>query len=261
MRAEIQGQEERKENKKKKDEVENRRKKEEKLSTLHAERNSGERENEEREKERRKSEKIEGRYIMDGNRFPEKRIHENQKIAKSPGDKISEMRRNSDKERSENKKGVEELKGQGERKGNPNMTARSIGISVDRAKVEERLAALMKEFGIKGEIGYERGKRYGEGEDSGGVSDEEIKTIYARLVKSKVEDEFEIPPSLKDKELVCTVFMKIGSNGELLELKIESSSGDPNFDVFVLRSIKKASPFPPPPSYPIEFIVRFSNMR
>ncbi len=128
---------------------------------------------------------------------------------------------------------------------------------IDRAKLDEKLAALMREFGVTA------GKADGEEGREGDMSDEDmnrIKLLYARLVRSRVEERFEVPPSLRKKELICTVFMKIDVDGGILELKIDKSSGDQNFDTFVLRSIMEAAPFPPPPS-PMEFIIRFSNMR
>lgn len=149
-------------------------------------------------------------------------------------------------------------------------------ISVDREKVEERLSALMKEFGVSGAGGGKVGSSVGRGIGGSGVGGvgvgegegevdgpdtEEIKMIYARLVKSRVEERFEIPPSLKERDLICTVFMKVGGNGEILDIRIDRTSGDPNFDAFVIRSIMSASPFPPPPSSPLDFVIRFSNNR
>jgi TonB family protein len=41
-------------------------------------------------------------------------------------------------------------------------------------------------------------------------------------------------------------------------MDLEESSGNRNFDIFVMKAIRKSSPFPPPPSE-LEIYVRFSN--
>jgi outer membrane biosynthesis protein TonB len=41
-------------------------------------------------------------------------------------------------------------------------------------------------------------------------------------------------------------------------MDLEESSGNRNFDIFVMKAIRSSSPFPPPPSE-LEIYVRFSN--
>jgi len=50
-----------------------------------------------------------------------------------------------------------------------------------------------------------------------------------------------------EPEWETLVFIRLESDGALLEEKIEASSGNEEFDRSVLRAIVKAAPFPPPP--------------
>ncbi len=58
--------------------------------------------------------------------------------------------------------------------------------------------------------------------------------------------------------LVANVRVRILQNGQIQDVKVESSSGNRNFDDSVVRAVYKASPVPPPPP---DLYSRFSDVR
>ncbi len=99
-------------------------------------------------------------------------------------------------------------------------------------------------------------------EDSNGTESprlkEDIKLLYAKLVQEIVQKNFEIPPSMKSRRLITTVYVKIDDKGNITDAKVIETSGDRNFDLFVMKALKGSSPFPAPPTE-LEFLIRFSN--
>ncbi len=51
-----------------------------------------------------------------------------------------------------------------------------------------------------------------------------------------------------DKRLRAQVRLTVLPTGQLAEIRIERSSGDPDFDESTLRAVREASPVPPPPA-------------
>ncbi len=95
------------------------------------------------------------------------------------------------------------------------------------------------------------------GTENGGAAQTFI-SLYAQLIRESIKKNFVIPPSLKGEFLSCVVYLKIGQDGSILDMDLEESSGNRNFDIFVMKAIRNSSPFPPPPSE-LEIYVRFSN--
>jgi TonB family protein len=76
--------------------------------------------------------------------------------------------------------------------------------------------------------------------------------LYFRTVQQKVKDSWTFPGGSND--LSADVEFSIGADGTLNGVKIAKSSGDAAFDDSVMRAIKRAAPFPPPPDrYRLQF--------
>ena len=69
--------------------------------------------------------------------------------------------------------------------------------------------------------------------------------LYFRTVQQRVKDAWTFPGGSND--LSADVEFSIGADGTLNGVKIAKSSGDSAFDESVLRAIRRAAPFPPPP--------------
>jgi len=69
--------------------------------------------------------------------------------------------------------------------------------------------------------------------------------LYFRTVQQKVKDAWTFPGG--SNELSADVEFSIGADGALNGVKIAKSSGDSAFDESVIRAIRRAAPFPPPP--------------
>jgi TonB family protein len=91
------------------------------------------------------------------------------------------------------------------------------------------------------------GHGYGVGPGSGGagiLSDPEF-LLYYQKVQERIKDEWTFAGGRKD--LTTTVNFAIGPDGKLTGLEIAQSSNNASFDQSVLRAIRRAAPFPPPP--------------
>jgi TonB family protein len=91
------------------------------------------------------------------------------------------------------------------------------------------------------------GKGYGIGSGTGSMGKlEDLQyLLYFRTVQHKVKDAWTFPGG--SNELSADVEFSIGADGALNSVKIAKSSGDSAFDESVLRAIRRAAPFPPPP--------------
>ncbi len=91
------------------------------------------------------------------------------------------------------------------------------------------------------------GKGYGVGSGAGGMGiqqDPEF-LLYYQTVQDKIKKAWNFFGGSND--LTATVDFSIGPDGTLTAAKIGNSSKDPAFDDSVIRAIKRAAPFPPPP--------------
>ncbi len=68
---------------------------------------------------------------------------------------------------------------------------------------------------------------------------------YEALMHQKVKQNWIQPPSSRKK--VCIVKINMIPTGDVIDITIISSSGDPVFDRSVVHAIKKSSPLPVPP--------------
>lgn len=198
------------------------------------------------------------------------------KISKGKNKKAKERYRNKKKVKA--KKKVRKEKGYGRRtikkggvkkkdEGNnkaKSQKVRSKGKSVSQARgaspskeeisrIEKEISSLVRSYGGAGDR---------EGDSTLLEAYQKVKMVYAEMVKSLVEENFKIPQTMKQKKLSCIVYIRIGEDGEIQHIKIEKSSGDTRYDLFVLKTVRESAPFPPPPSgSEIELYLRFVNMK
>ena len=86
------------------------------------------------------------------------------------------------------------------------------------------------------------------GMSRGGPIDVQV-GLYISEVWQRLMTAFRVPPVLMDKKyLEAIVVLKIGRNGDVMDVKIEESSSNTIYDETVLRTIKAASPFPSLPT-------------
>jgi TolA protein len=91
------------------------------------------------------------------------------------------------------------------------------------------------------------GKGYGVGSGTGsmGIQQDPEFLLYYQTVQDKIKKAWNFFGGSND--LTATVDFSIGPDGTLTAAKIGNSSKDPAFDDSVIRAIKRAAPFPPPP--------------
>lgn len=101
-------------------------------------------------------------------------------------------------------------------------------------------------------------KRFGEPDDQGqldgdkeGVALEgEIKDAYFARVSARIQKQHEISATISDEERVrlkCVIALKIDGEGNVLEARVQQSSGNDVYDNGALAAAKRASPMPAPP--------------
>ncbi len=98
------------------------------------------------------------------------------------------------------------------------------------------------------------GSGYGTGSGTGsaGIQQDPQFLLYYRTVQQKIKDAWIFPGGSND--LTATVTFSIGPDGALTGIKLAQSSKDQAFDDSVVRAIRHAAPFPPPPEkYRSEF--------
>ena len=129
----------------------------------------------------------------------------------------------------------------------------SIGTRSDEGEagiVSERPSVILGVSGERGPVASNansEGSGYGVGSGTGSMGKlEDLQyLLYFRTVQQKVKDAWTFPGGSND--LKADVEFSIGADGTLNGVKIAKSSGDSAFDESVLRAIRRAAPFPPPP--------------
>jgi len=91
------------------------------------------------------------------------------------------------------------------------------------------------------------GKGYGVGPGTGseGIQQDAGFLLYYQQVQKKIKDAWSFAGD--NPELTATVTFGINPDGSLNAIKVTESSRDPAFDDSVVRAIRRAAPFPPPP--------------
>ncbi|MGH7987024.1 MAG: TonB family protein [Candidatus Binataceae bacterium] len=91
------------------------------------------------------------------------------------------------------------------------------------------------------------GKGYGIGSGTGsaGIQQDVQFLLYYHAVQEKIKDAWSF--SGNNPDLTATVTFRIGPDGTLTGVRVTDSSRDLAFDDSVVRAIRRAAPFPPPP--------------
>ena len=91
------------------------------------------------------------------------------------------------------------------------------------------------------------GSGYGVGAGSGsaGILQSEEFLLYCQTVKKRIQDAWNFAG--KNPKLTATVTVGINPDGSLNAVRVSDASRDPAFDDSVVRAIRLAAPFPPPP--------------
>ncbi len=85
----------------------------------------------------------------------------------------------------------------------------------------------------------------GPGTGSAGIQKDPEFLLYYETIRKRIKDAWSFPGTNND--LSTAVLFAIGPNGELNGVKVLESSRDAAFDDSVVRAIRRAAPFPPPP--------------
>jgi TonB family protein len=91
------------------------------------------------------------------------------------------------------------------------------------------------------------GNGYGVGAGTGSVGTLQSAEflLYCQTVKKRIQDAWNFAG--KDPKLTATVTVGINPDGSLNVVRVSDGSQDPAFDDSVVRAIRLAAPFPPPP--------------
>jgi TonB family protein len=99
---------------------------------------------------------------------------------------------------------------------------------------------------VVGKVASEgRGYGVGPGEGSEGILKDPEFLLYYKTVQDQIKKAWSFTGGSND--LTATVDFAIGPDGALIGAKIGASSNDSSFDDSVIRAIRRAAPFPPPP--------------
>ena len=90
-----------------------------------------------------------------------------------------------------------------------------------------------------------RGYGIGAGTGSAGILQSAEFLLYCQTVKKRIQDAWNFAG--KNPKLTATVTVGINPDGSLNAVRVSDASRDPAFDDSVVRAIRLAAPFPPPP--------------
>ena len=90
-----------------------------------------------------------------------------------------------------------------------------------------------------------RGYGVGAGTGSAGILQSAEFLLYCQTVKKRIQDAWNFAG--KNPKLTATVTVGINPDGSLNAVRVSDASRDPAFDDSVVRAIRLAAPFPPPP--------------
>jgi protein TonB len=90
-----------------------------------------------------------------------------------------------------------------------------------------------------------KGAGVGPGAGSEGIQQDAEFLLYYQQVQDKIKKAWSFGGN--NPELTATVTFGINPDGSLSSIKVSTSSRDPAFDDSVVRAIRRAAPFPPPP--------------
>jgi protein TonB len=86
----------------------------------------------------------------------------------------------------------------------------------------------------------------GAGTGSAGIQQDLQFLLYYRTVQERIKKAWSFAGG-GSSDLTASVTFAIGTDGQLTGVKVTQSSRDPAFDDSVIRAIRRAAPFPPPP--------------
>ena len=92
-----------------------------------------------------------------------------------------------------------------------------------------------------------RGNKISKGSSAKGVATDSLETTYFDAVLEKVQNEWELPQWLQDKNLSAKVLIQIDRRGMVTHTQFIQSSGNEQFDAAVKHAIQASAPFPLPP--------------
>ena len=114
----------------------------------------------------------------------------------------------------------------------------------DRNEEQDLESLIEKTIGTSTPEGHEEGQKIGT-EITG-----RLKAEYNDVLGQKIRSLYELPDTISDEERVRLegfLFLQVGAGGQLLDVKVDKTSGNTAFDNAMVAAAKKAAPFPPPP--------------
>lgn len=199
----------------------------------------------------RKSEARKKKQALDAKK---KRQQEERRLAELKKKRVAEQRKLKEQE----KKRQVETKRVAELKEKRKVEQRKLKEQEKINEKQARLAALKKEEeALDKKHKQEEKKRRQQAEkelqqqlamEQDAEREKKARTVvaqYVGLIKQKVERNW-LRPTNSKQGLSCEVLVRLIPGGEVVDVRITESSGDPNFDSSVERAVEKASPLPLP---------------
>jgi colicin import membrane protein len=112
----------------------------------------------------------------------------------------------------------------------------------------DRIKALSKiENEVKSKPGVIlKGNQLSKGTSTSGEAKEAAEASYFDALRSRLQENWELPVWLARQELSAYVRIFIDSRGRVRSLRFEKPSGNEQFDSAVRKAVEQSQPFPPP---------------
>ena len=92
-----------------------------------------------------------------------------------------------------------------------------------------------------------KGEQISKGDSTTGELDTVLMYGYFTRIRSHIKMFWNLPRFLADKNYKATVVIEVNSEGNIMRIRLEKSSGNESFDQIVIETIRIASPLPKPP--------------
>lgn len=91
------------------------------------------------------------------------------------------------------------------------------------------------------------GEQISKGDSQEGEINALLISAYSARIKAHLNNNWNIPQFLADKNLRATMVIYINKLGQVTRIELETTSGDESFDQIIIETIRISSPLPKPP--------------
>ena len=185
-------------------------------------------------------------HLVDEKRWEEKSLSDIRRRLQARREKVKREEAQRQREEKERQRQAEVARQQREEEAR---------LERERTELIERIARIKEEEAARvaaAKAAAARERRLGAARDAAAAQAvavaERHRATYQGVVGRVIKDNFTLPPNVsKESRLVTKMRVRVDLTGEILDVVLESPSGNRYFDEAVERAVRKSAPLPRPP--------------